>query len=231
MEKLASKPGACRSTLAAGCFGKPVCMATQITQMTIPQPVKNSSVNQSINAATLRCSVGNANAASVASAGSASSRARSAGRVVRVASIPTAANHNGSAMCRWTLRLKICSRQRQRVQSTKGHAGQVNHSSRRPRLRQSRLPASCGSKMRQRHRSSAEASAAASRVISARVAAARNAPRLPPAAGSAASRCNTALPAPSSIAMDGAPLSTSPASPTTMAPEAVAVGRVAAQAA
>src|SRR5690349_1009313 len=62
-EKLGTKPGASRATLAAGLGGTPVCSEIQITQITSAQPLKNSSVNQSIRAETLRSKVGSANAA------------------------------------------------------------------------------------------------------------------------------------------------------------------------
>ena len=212
-EKLATKSGAWRSTLAAGCLGKPVCMATQMTQMMMPPPVKKSSVNQSISAATLRWRVGNANAARVAREGRASIRARSAGLVVSVVKTATAANHSGSARCRLTLRLNICRRQRHTVHSTSGQAGQVNHSSRRSNERHSLPAASCGIRMRQRHRSNADARAAESTVTRAIMPAARNAPRLPPLAGSGPRRCSRALPVPRATAMLGAALSARPAMP------------------
>ena len=216
-EKLASKPGAWRSTLAAGCRGNPVCMATQMIQIMSPQPVKNSSVNQSIKEATLRCKVGNANAAKVASGGKASNRARSAGRVVKAATTATPANHSGSARCRLTLRLKTCSRQRHKVHNTNGQAGQVNHNSKRLRVSQFLLPASWGSRMRQCQPSTADARAAASSVTSAIVLAARCAVRRPPVCGSAPSRCSNTLPAPKKTAIEGAPLRTSPAMPMVIA--------------
>src|SRR5688500_3519011 len=71
-EKLGSNPGASLATLAAGLAGTTVCIETHTTQMTRAQPLKNSRVNQSISAETLRPSVGNAKAASAARAGRAS---------------------------------------------------------------------------------------------------------------------------------------------------------------
>jgi hypothetical protein len=95
-EKLCTKPGTSRATLAAGFAGKPVCMEIQTTQITKALPVKKIRVNQSINAPTLRLSVGKAKAANAASAGRASNRDRSAARVVRVATLATATNQRGS---------------------------------------------------------------------------------------------------------------------------------------
>ena len=186
-------------------------MAIQTTQITTPQPVKNSRVNQSIRAATLRCKVGRANAAKVARAGNASSRARSAGLVVSVAVRVTAANHSGSARCRLTERVKIWKRQRHKVHNTSGQAGQVNHTSRRPRVRQSLLPASWGNNTRQRQRSSAVATAITARVATAMAATARH--RLSVASSRTASTCSRALPRPNSAARDGAPLRARPHRP------------------
>jgi hypothetical protein len=83
--------------LAAGCFGTPVCIDTQMTQMTIAQPEKNSSVNQSISAETLRSRVGKANAAKVASAGRANSKERSDAGVSSVVPMATARKSRGQA--------------------------------------------------------------------------------------------------------------------------------------
>ena len=88
------------ATLAAGWLGTPVCMAIQITQIAMAQLVKNSSVNQSISEATLRLSVGKANAASAASGGRLRSRLRSDAVVVRVTKMATPANHSGNATWR-----------------------------------------------------------------------------------------------------------------------------------
>ena len=133
-------------------------MAIQMTQMMNAQPEKNISVNQSISAATLRRNVGRANAASVASAGRASNKDRSAELVVSVAPTATPANHSGSARCRLGARVRShWWRQRHKVHNASGQAGQVNHSNRRPRLRHSVQLAS-GSSMRQRHKSSQVAS-------------------------------------------------------------------------
>src|SRR5687768_4533969 len=75
--KVGTTPGASLATLAAGLAGTPVISEIQITQITSAQPLKNSRVNQSISAETLRSNVGRAKAASAASAGSPSSKARS----------------------------------------------------------------------------------------------------------------------------------------------------------
>ena len=91
--------GASLATLAAGLAGMPVCSESQITQMAMAAALKNSRVNQSINALMLRRSVGRAKAASVAMAGRPSSRARSAGSVLSEAITGMTANHSGSA--RW----------------------------------------------------------------------------------------------------------------------------------
>src|SRR3990167_5386389 len=101
-------------------------MAIQTTQIVNPQPEKNSSVNQSIRAATWRFSVGKANAARVASAGRASSKVRSESAPNGVAMTVTTANHSGQARCRCTRLLHSCQRQRQRVHKASGQAGQVN---------------------------------------------------------------------------------------------------------
>ena len=95
------------------------------------ETLKNSSVNQSISAAMLRSSVGRANAASTASAGRPSSRARSAGWVVKVAASVTRVNHSGSHRWRWPVRLAIWRRQRHSVHSASGQAGQPNQTSMR----------------------------------------------------------------------------------------------------
>ncbi|MDT4843457.1 hypothetical protein FQZ97_773910 [compost metagenome] len=131
-ENSGTKPGASRATLAAGLAGTPVCMANQITQMMRAQPVKKISVNQSISADMLRRSVGSANAASAASAGRASSSVRSCRSDRALAAKPISAAHSGRA----TWGRKSWRRQRHSVQSTRGQAGQVNHSSRRPQLGQ-----------------------------------------------------------------------------------------------
>ena len=128
-------------------------MAIQITQMARAQVVKNSSVNQSISEVTLRWSVGSAKAANAASGGRLSSKLRSEAVVVSVEAMAMPANHNGSA----TWRLASCLRQRHSVHKASGSAGQVNHSSKRPRLRQSLKaegPWLPGNSIRQRHRSS-----------------------------------------------------------------------------
>ena len=93
--KLGTKPGAKRATLAAGCAGQPVCMAIQTTQMMKAQPEKNSRVNQSMKAATLRRKVGSAKAAKVASGGKASSRVRSADTVSKAVTTASRENHMG----------------------------------------------------------------------------------------------------------------------------------------
>ena len=62
--------------------------------------LKNSSVNQSISADTLRLKVGKANAASAASAGKASSSDLSGVGLPRAAPRATRTNHIGNATCR-----------------------------------------------------------------------------------------------------------------------------------
>ena len=76
-------------------------MEIQTTQIVSAHPEKKSSVNQSISAAKLRCSVGSANAAKAANAGNASNNDLSAEPVVNVAATATLANHMGSA--KWRL--------------------------------------------------------------------------------------------------------------------------------
>jgi hypothetical protein len=71
-------------------------MANHTTQMMKAQPEKKSSVNQSMNAATLRRSVGNANAASVANAGKDNSKVRSADKVSKPVTTDNEANHMGN---------------------------------------------------------------------------------------------------------------------------------------
>ena len=213
-EKLGSNPGASLATLAAGLAGNPVCIAIQITHTKMAIPVKNSRVNQSISAATLRLSVGRANAASVASAGRPSSRARSWGTVNRVAAMATVANHRGRARWRRMVRLANWCRQRHTVHSASGHAGQVNQSSKRPRLCHS-LPPSPGNIKRQRHRSSCHASMAASAEVSSMAAAQIN-PRRRATASSWGSNIHShAPPRPNNTAKAGAPLNTRPAMPAT----------------
>jgi len=151
-EKLGTKPGAKRATLAAGCAGTPVCMAIQTTQMTSAQPVKKIRVNQSISAPTLRLSVGRAKAASAASAGSASSSERSAALVVNVAALAMATKQTGNQRCSPVKRaLTSCRRQRHSVQRASGQAGQVNHRKSWPRLCHCDSLA-WGSSMRQCHK-------------------------------------------------------------------------------
>ena len=151
MTKRGSKPGASRATLAAGCGGKPVSIATQTTQMTMAQPVKKIRVNQSTRAETLRLSVGSAKAASVARAGSANSRARSPARVNSVAPTVMSANQMGRARCRLKCLLSNWRRQRHNVHSISGQAGQVNHNNRLPSPCHAAQPGA-GNSMRQRHR-------------------------------------------------------------------------------
>ena len=93
------KPGTSRATLAAGWAGMPVCMAIQTTHTTKAQPLKNSKVNQSIQALRLRRKVGSANAASVAMAGRETSKARSDKPVNHVVPMVTVANQSGRLKC------------------------------------------------------------------------------------------------------------------------------------
>ncbi len=154
-----TKPGASLATLAAGLAGMPVCVEIQITQIASAEMEKNSSVNQSISAETLRLSVGRANAASVASAGKLSSKLRSDAEVLKAEPIASSANHSGSSRWRCIWRLVMCLRQRHSVHSASGQLGQVNHSNRRLKL-----PQCCGSAYgqttRQRHTLTCQASAA-----------------------------------------------------------------------
>ena len=122
-----SKPGAKRSTLSAVFAGQPVCMANQTTQMTKAQAEKNSSVNQSTKADRLRRSVGKAKAAKVAKAGRANNRARSRCPAMVAAINITAMTMRG---CN-TWPLFHCWRHCHRDHKTKGHAGQLNHTSKR----------------------------------------------------------------------------------------------------
>ena len=135
-EKLGSKPGASRATLAAGLAGLPVIMANQMTQITAAQPVKNSKANQSISAETLRLSVGSAKAARQARPGRAASKARSLPFCKVLDTTGAITDHSGKA----TWGLRRCRRQRHKVHKASGHAGQVNQASRRARLRQSAHP-------------------------------------------------------------------------------------------
>ena len=188
-------------------------MAIQITQIARAEAVKNSSVNQSIKAPTLRRSVGRAKAASAARAGRPSSNARSAGWVVMVAPMDTRVNQRGTSRCRWPGRLKICWRQRHNVHRASGQAGQPNHSSRRARLSQS-LPPPSNPTTRQRHRSRPWARAAAASVAAASTAAQRQRRSVLPAGANSASN---APPMPNNVVSAGAPDSVSPAMPSTNA--------------
>ncbi len=94
--KLGVNPGNNRATLAAGCAGQPVCIAIQTTHTIKAQPEKKSSVNQSINAATLRRNVGRANTAKLANAGNDSSKVCSDDRVSNAVPTVSAVNHMGS---------------------------------------------------------------------------------------------------------------------------------------
>jgi hypothetical protein len=206
-EKLGSKPGASRATLAAGRGGTPVCIATHTTQMMSAQPVKNSRVNQSISAATLRLSVGSAKAARVASAGRPSSSARSAVDVSSAAASDTPRNHRGSA----TWRLLSWRRQRQTVQNASGQAGHANQTRNLATPGQSRL--NMPGSIRQRHTSSVHARAAASSVaVATRLALTRRRSR----ASSSAERSSRPVatpPMPNSSAIHAAPLSARPINP------------------
>ena len=202
-------PGASLATLAAGLAGTPVCMAIQMTQMAKVEMLKNSRVNQSINAATARLSVGSAKAASVAMAGRPSSKARSAGAVLMVAPTDTSENHSGNHRwrCHWVL--AICLRQRHSVQMARGHAGQPNHSSSRARLAHSLPPASVPTS-RQRHRSSCHAISA---TAATRIKVAATHLRWWAMSTLALRHTSQAPPRPSMAASAGAPARVSPASP------------------
>jgi hypothetical protein len=207
-EKLGTKPGASRATLAAGWGGTPVCIDSQTTQMVSAQPLKNSSVNQSIRAATLRLSVGRAKAASVASAGSPSSSARSAVSVSSAATSETSRNHSGSA----TWRLVSWRRQRHRVHTASGQAGQPNHSRNFATPGQSRCTAT-----RQCHSSSDQASPAATSVAAATRLALRQRRSRASSSAERSSRLVATPPMPNSSAIQGAPLSDRPARPSSTA--------------
>ena len=86
---------------------------------------KKKTENQSMAALTLRWSVGSANAPSTASAGSASSKARSDAPIDALTSSVTSTMDKGTA--RW----RFCSwrRQRHTVHSTSGQTGHVNQAS------------------------------------------------------------------------------------------------------
>jgi hypothetical protein len=71
-------------------------MANHTTQMMKAQPEKNSSVNQSMNAAMLRRKVGRANAANVANAGNDNSKVRSADKVSKPVTTDNDANQMGN---------------------------------------------------------------------------------------------------------------------------------------
>jgi hypothetical protein len=96
-ENSGKKPGAKRATLAAGWAGKPVCMATQITQIVSAHTLKNNRVNQSIKAPKLRRRVGSAKAANAEMPGKAKSKVRSDMPVSQVPPKVTSTNHKGKA--------------------------------------------------------------------------------------------------------------------------------------
>ena len=93
-EKLTTKPGTNLVTMAGV---DPDCMAIQVTHKNPAKAVKKNRVNQSINADNRRPKVGNANAAKVANAGSASNKARSDVRVSIMVNIEALQNHIGNA--------------------------------------------------------------------------------------------------------------------------------------
>ena len=212
-----SKPGASRATLAAGLAGTPVCRDSHTTQMTMAQSVKNSTVNQSISEAMLRRKVGSAKAASVASAGSATSRARSLALVNTVVVTGTSAIITGRPRWRWR---RICSswcRQRHSVHSTSGQTGQVNHRNRRASARQSLSRA--GRVICQRSRSAHTDSTAVAAVIRPSSSRVRHRSLPPISSAGAMTRPNSVRPAQIS-AVVGAPESASPGRPTAMAIQA-----------
>ena len=98
-----------------------------MTQMVSAATLKKQTENQSMAADRLRLRVGRAKAASTAMAGTASMRARSDAPMATQAATPTRALAAGTAMCRSAQWL----RQRHRVHSASGQAGQVNQASRR----------------------------------------------------------------------------------------------------
>ena len=118
-----SKPGAKRATLAAGCVGNPVCIASHTTHTMKPAPLKNNSANQSIKALARRLSVGSAKLANTARLGSVNNTARS-GRLDSMAvKNVMALNNSGSQICgerHW-------ARHRHKAHSASGPAGHRNH--------------------------------------------------------------------------------------------------------
>jgi hypothetical protein len=81
--------------LRAGLAGNPVCKESQTTQIINAPALKNSKVNQSIKALTLRFSVGKAKAAKVANAGKANNKERSPDSDKQVVKMTTVTNHKG----------------------------------------------------------------------------------------------------------------------------------------
>ena len=201
------------ATLAAGWFGTPVCIAIQMTQMMIAQPREKQQgepVDQRRNAA-LERGQRERGQRRPAPAGPASGRGRPAAW-----SRWRPGRHREPQRAAATWRLASCRRQRHRVQAASGQAGQVNHSSRRPRLRHSRRQRLSGRTTRQCHRSS-HARQAAGQQRQPRTCQQRPAPCCAGCASrrrSGSAQASSALPAPSSTAIVGAPLSARPARPT-----------------
>jgi hypothetical protein len=99
-ENVAVNPGAILATLMAGWAGHPVCIESHTTQITMAHVLKKSKVNQSIKALTLRCRVGNANAANAAMAGNDRSKARSLKPDSQVVMMATTVNPMGKDKCK-----------------------------------------------------------------------------------------------------------------------------------
>ena len=86
-------------TFNAGCAGMPVWSESQTPQTMTAPPVKNSKVNQSINAAILRLNVGIAKAAKAAMLGNASNSVFSGALVNRLAMRVAVNMNEGKIKC------------------------------------------------------------------------------------------------------------------------------------
>ena len=116
--------------------------------------MKKNTENQSIAAAVLRCSVGNAKAASTASAGRASINARSDPPIARLASSAGSAQPSGTEMWR-------CNRWRRQRHSVHSASGQAGHSEPQPLARQTQRAQAPRPSTRQRQARRSVAQAAA----------------------------------------------------------------------
>ena len=175
-----------------------------MTQMVSAHSVKKHIENQSTAADALRLSVGNAKAASTASAGRPSISARSDPPMTRLAPSATSTTTSGTDRCRYD----NCRRQRHSVHSASGQAGHRNHSHWRPMANRS---FTCGVWVRQRHSPRPQAApAASSTAASTHGAKART--------WAWRDRAQTRQPPrPTATAMDGAPLAASSGSATSKA--------------